>query len=574
MNKTFIYSSPKVGSRKKWIFGIQMKNKASLEAQIRKINSLIKANDLEGAKSQLADAFERFPNNDRVQKAILFFNDQNSKSQIHNPPADVIRNILSLFENNNFSDVIKLADELLKIFKNSPQILIISALSNVALEQFDEAEKYFHAAFEIDPFSPQLHYNYATFLIKISKQTEALASLNKAVAIKPDYFQAYNNIGRLHNEIFEFADAKAAFKKAIKIKPNFTEALNNLGSAHEFLQEYDQAILAYEKAFKTNPKFGHAAFNKSLLRLKQCQFEQGFDLYENRWQTHQFANLSPNTQKLQWRGEVNKKIFIWSEQGVGDVIMFSSILNEASVASLKIIFQCDERLIPLFKRSIKGNVELVSLDQKVDDFCYDFHIPVGSLAKVFRRNITDFKKAKSPYLKADNTRSHQIRQKLGMLKSQPLIGISWSGGDQTKIQSRARSMDAQKLISVFKNIDCKLVNLQYGNVDQVINHAKDELGIEIAKAPEIDIFEDIDGLASLISACDYVVTVANLNIHLAGALGTKAKLLLPSICDWRWGINRKDSYWYKDVTLYRQETLGDWDKPLIGLSHDLSSIVS
>ena len=35
-------------------------------------------------------------------------------------------------------------------------------------------------------------------------------------------------------------------------------------------------------------------------------------------------------------------------------------------------------------------------------------------------------------------------------------------------------------------------------------------------------------------------------------------LLLAHNADWRWLTDRADSAWYPDVTLYRQDTPGDW----------------
>ena len=44
---------------------------------------------------------------------------------------------------------------------------------------------------------------------------------------------------------------------------------------------------------------------------------------------------------------------------------------------------------------------------------------------------------------------------------------------------------------------------------------------------EIDNFNDIDGLAALIQACDVIVTVSNTTAHLAAALGKPVLIMLP-----------------------------------------------
>ena len=46
--------------------------------------------------------------------------------------------------------------------------------------------------------------------------------------------------------------------------------------------------------------------------------------------------------------------------------------------------------------------------------------------------------------------------------------------------------------------------------------------------------------------------------QLAGAMGKKTWVLLPSVSDFRWFIDRQDSPWYPTMRLYRQQVRGDW----------------
>ena len=55
---------------------------------------------------------------------------------------------------------------------------------------------------------------------------------------------------------------------------------------------------------------------------------------------------------------------------------------------------------------------------------------------------------------------------------------------------------------------------------------KQRYGIEVLKLEEIDNFNDIDGLASLIDA-DCVMSVSNTTVHIAGAIGKEIYLMLP-----------------------------------------------
>ena len=78
----------------------------------------------------------------------------------------------------------------------------------------------------------------------------------------------------------------------------------------------------------------------------------------------------------------------------------------------------------------------------------------------------------------------------------------------------------------------------------------------------VDNKNDIDGLASLISACDEVVSTTNVTVHLAGALGADVSVLLPFVPRWIWGKPNSPSTWYRSVKPYRQSAAGNWDNVL------------
>ena len=89
-----------------------------------------------------------------------------------------------------------------------------------------------------------------------------------------------------------------------------------------------------------------------------------------------------------------------------------------------------------------------------------------------------------------------------------------------------------------------------------------DYGITVQKIPEVDNFNDLDGLAALVDACDHIVSTDNLTVHIAGALGKKTTVLLPFSADWRWGVKREDSFWHSSLRLLRQENISDWSTPL------------
>lgn len=61
---------------------------------------------------------------------------------------------------------------------------------------------------------------------------------------------------------------------------------------------------------------------------------------------------------------------------------------------------------------------------------------------------------------------------------------------------------------------------------------------------------------------DLVITVDTSVAHVAGAMGWPVWLLLPSVADWRWLVERDDNPWYPSMWLVRQTSRRDWDDVL------------
>jgi ADP-heptose:LPS heptosyltransferase len=116
--------------------------------------------------------------------------------------------------------------------------------------------------------------------------------------------------------------------------------------------------------------------------------------------------------------------------------------------------------------------------------------------------------------------------------------------------------------------------LQYGETSKEIKNISDHYGIEIISIDEIDNFNDIDGLASLIDACDYIVTSSNVTAHIAGALNKKTYLLIPYSEGkiWYWGESENKSLWYPSIGIYRCGINNLWSDPIQKITTELKDI--
>ena len=156
----------------------------------------------------------------------------------------------------------------------------------------------------------------------------------------------------------------------------------------------------------------------------------------------------------------------------------------------------------------------------------------------------------------DELRANEIKKNI-KFKNSLKIGISWRS--QGKSTGDIRTLNFEQFIKIFESKNISIINLQYGNIENDIALIDGSENYEFINYHEIDNYKDIDGLACLIEICDIVITVDNITAHLAGALGKKTWILLPTYSDFRWMEKTSECVWYKNVRLFRQESMGNWD---------------
>ena len=437
--------------------------------------------------------------------------------------------------------------------------------------EFNEALKDFNKSLEINPNHTETLNNRGVVFKELRRFDEALVDFDKAISLDGSYAEVLNNRSIVYRELGRFDESIKDLDKAISLKPDFEKAYNNRGNTQRDLQHFDLAIEDYNHAIQLDPEYVDAYWNKALCMLHLGDFGSGWPLYEWRWKRDKSISGEPiTTTKPMWSGESDKTIFLWSEQGIGDEIMFASLLPELQQTSTHVILNCDKRLIPLFKRSFMGNISFCDDKDTVDENSYDFHIPIGSLPLILRPTLSSFKEGSKAYLKCQQSKADELKLTLLGKQKEILVGISWLS--KSRIPGAIqRNVELAEIAQHLNKPNIKLVNLQYGDVSGEIKNLKDNQNIDVIQIEEIDNKNDIDGLAALIMACDHIVTIDNATAHLASALGAKTKLLLPINHDWRWGQEKTTSYWYDSLQLYRQRQLNDWETNLLKISSEIQS---
>ena len=424
-----------------------------------------------------------------------------------------------------------------------------------------EAIDTYYKILEIDPTDVGVCRSLGMLLTEQGKLEEAIEAYYKVLEIDSTDARIYNNLGILLKEQGKFKEAIDAYYKALEIFPGYAEAYNNLGNVLQLQGNFEDAAVVYKKALEINSQFSEALKNLGMLLLLTGELERGWEKYEWRWKCHDFPSENRNFPQPLWDGTglSDKSVLVWTEQGVGDEIMFANMLDTLSWMAAEIITECEERLVPLFQRSFP-KIQFVSREQKPNPILLnkdiDYQVPIGSLAQWLRKNESQFPK-KGSYLSASSEKVSQLRDKYkGLTDDRFLVGISWKSINHGI--EKEKSTILENWTPILSQPDCFFVNLQYGDIKQEIGEYYSSTGILIYTDQEINPLTNLDNFAAQISALDLVISISNTTVHISGALGKKVWTLLPYVPDWRWMLKREDTPWYPTMKLFRQSQMNDW----------------
>ena len=435
--------------------------------------------------------------------------------------------------------------------------------------QLQQAELIYQQILQVNPENAEVLHLLGTIAHQVEKYDLSINLINQAIEIDPNQSSFFNNLGLTLQKRGRFEEAVQAYKQAIDLNSDSSESYYNLGITLNDQGKLEEAIQAYQQAIEINPKFPEAHHNLGTSLFLAGDFKNCWKHYEWRWKC-------PNTQlslkerhlpQIRWEGSglTDTSILVWAEQGVGDQITFASMFPSLLQAGAKVIVECEQRLIPLFKRSFP-EIQFYPQENlphtQLFDTNINYQVPMGNLGRWFRTDRDSFTRNKQSYLTACPKETKKRRRKYKELSNgRMLVGVSWksAGPDQSWSESRSIPLN-DYWISVLANKDCYFINLQYGDVKQELELLKSETGLTVYSDQDISTFENLDGFAAQVSALDLVISIDNTTAHIAGALGQEVWTLLPHIPYWRWLQDVEDTLWYKNMRLFRQDRIGDWSK--------------
>jgi len=467
-----------------------------------------------------------------------------------------------LMQSKKFEVAIIILNKLISLSKKNSIYYYNRALAYRGLNNLEQSQENYELSIKQDPNSIPSIINLGNLFQEQGMHEEAIIQYKKAIMINPNDEKIYNNLGLSYFGMNLYENALEEYKKAINLNPKYEEAIFGLGNSYDKIGKPDEAIKELSKVITMNPNHARAFINLAFIQLALGNFMDGWKNYG--WRFKEEINRESVLANLNiplWdQSKKIQNILVIAEQGVGDQILFYSLLNELLDFNLSVTVMIEYKLLSLFQRSMP-KIQFIERGIKIDEAEFDAYIPMCDLGKMFRKELSDFEKVRSHYLTADYKKIKKIKFK--MSKNKLKCGISWKSNNA--IMGKGKSFELEFLEPLLKNQNIQFINLQYGDVNHDLSHIKNKYQTDILDTSDIDNYEDMEGLAALIDSCDIIVTSSNSNAHLAGALGKETYLILPKASSliWYWEHKMdKISQWYKSINIFNQAMTNQWEDPI------------
>jgi tetratricopeptide (TPR) repeat protein len=428
--------------------------------------------------------------------------------------------------------------------------------------------------------------NLACALRELNRETDAIEVLKEAIAAHPESPALWNTLGTVICNTGDPAGSIVFFDEALRLEPNYSKAWHNRAFAKSDMGDIQGAISDIDRALTRPDSAMDEAimrFARSTMSLSLGRLEEGWKEYEGRFSPNLTEAPNFHIPVTQWDGQdlQGKSLFICTEQGLGDEVMFASMLPDildrlGPDGSLTVAVE--RRLTPLFKRSFP-NVEVTvhrtfqyegrvyRTAPEIEDWDrFDYWAPLGAFLLPLRGSLDAFSNT-SGYLKPDPERVAYWKAELEKLGPMPKVGLLWKS---LKLNAeRARQFSPfEAWRPVLQTPGVTFVNLQYGDCDDELAQAKEEFGIEIWRPPGIDLKQDLDDVTALSAAVDLVIGFSNATTNLAASTGAPIWLLTaPEV----WTKLGSDYYpWYPQARVFSPRIMGEWNPALDEIAQALA----
>jgi len=501
---------------------------------------------------------------------ILTQNNETVESEIKSNHLNYTNELVRLFKDGFYHECINLSEKLLENQFMNSFIMNIYGTSLSFIGKKEQAIKIFLDGLIHFPKDCDLNNNLAIEYQHIGEYSKAEFYSKIAVSSNPHSSEAYFTLGVSLNLLNKLKEATFAYQKSFKNDPKNDKALLQIANSLKDQKKFSKAIDFYRKHQKLFPNLADGFYGEGCLHIRNQRLSFGWNGYEAGIESRDRCPSKGyyDEKKQLWDGEpFDGTLLIYGEQGIGDQIIFGTLIKDLLKIHTKIILKVHKKLIQLFEINYP-EIKILDEDIIIPFDQYEKYISLGSLCKFYRNNISDFNNSEFKRFIAPK---NSLNFDKYFFKNKLNVGISWfSFAEQTGLKRSLSIKEISGLIDIDK---INFINLQYGDVENQIKQIENQTDKSINTINQVDLSNDIGSISNIINQCDLVITIDNTLAHLSGSIGQKTWVLLPYSADWRWFENIDHSLWYQNTLLFRQGPSRTWDEIISQLKIKINQII-
>ncbi|MDE2161532.1 MAG: tetratricopeptide repeat protein [Alphaproteobacteria bacterium] len=454
--------------------------------------------------------------------------------------ADPYAQGLKLSAKGQHAQAIEQFERALAADPDDPRTLFALGNTARALGMSRPAEEFYRRVLTLEPGRLEATVNLANLLRGQGQFEAAAALLRPALAGSPEAPELWLTLGSTYREMGDAAQAKEHYREAIARRPHYAAALGNLGDLLADDGEHDAAMALYDRALKAEPDNAQAKLNRAVLHLLKGDLKQGWRDYAARLKLAGKVPLADHG-LARWSGGPLRRtrLLVTAEQGVGDQIMFASVIPEladrAAADGGTLILECEPRLAALFARSFPS-IAVRAWDiegrEGVTRTRYGWlkaagganaFVEMGSLPRVLRNDIASFPSPHA-FLRPDDAEAVRWRNAFAALP-RPLVGVCWRSGSRGGHRA-IQYAPLERWADFVRDLPGTVVCTQYDATAEEIAALSALSGRDVVVPRDIDQKNELDRTAALLSVLDAVVSAPTAVSWLAAATGVATYKIL------------------------------------------------
>ncbi|ESQ76443.1 tetratricopeptide repeat protein [Asticcacaulis sp. AC402] len=428
---------------------------------------------------------------------------------------------------------------------------------------------------------------YAATLREQSRYDEAIDLLKTVVGQSPGESTLWEGLGCVMAAKGDAAMAQIFFAESLRLDPDNIHALFNRGCALIDAGDLRAGLIDVRtcaELFRNPGNCNSAVLVSAHTALAQGDLKNGWAWFEARHkrgtngQVHYDLKM-PRLTAIE--GLSGKHLFVSAEQGLGDEVLFGSLLPDIEAAigpKGRLGIGVEPRLVALFSRSFPNatvvahqtrtiNARIIRHFPELDPKPFDSYALLGDFLATFRGEPGDFRNPRA-FLKPHPQRQAWWRQYFSRLGSQPKAGVLWKSLKTGAERDRHfAGFDLWQDLLATPGIT--FVNIQYGDSAPEMAAAR-AAGLDVHTPEGVNLKDDLDDLGALCTALDVVIGPSNATTNIAAACGARTWLIGSRYSWLRLGM--EPFPWYPKVRYFDTPGPGEWKPALEHVRDELTGL--